>query len=210
PYRASHPLPPAMMRPHGQWSDHGVARHRLDLLPLLDVFMVVLFVFATIQEQRLDHTTRDAEQLQQRIAEAEQALRRTEARERQREAELDAATRLQAEDLAQAKGEAERLRRELEELREGFAKQEHATREALGQLGVPEQALEHVELLSRMLDKYSVFEIELAGGIDPSGELVTHCCFRADPLNDQWRSCGIVPARPDDRARWLDQGAGGL
>ena len=30
-------------------------RHSLDLLPLLDVFMVVLFVFATIQELSLIH-----------------------------------------------------------------------------------------------------------------------------------------------------------
>ena len=44
-----------------------MARHRLDLLPLLDVFMVVLFVFATIQEQRLGDSTRDAEQLQRQL-----------------------------------------------------------------------------------------------------------------------------------------------
>lgn len=187
-----------------------MARHRLDLLPLLDVFMVVLFVFATIQEQRLDDTTRDAERLQQRIAEAERVLRSAEARSRQREAEHDEAAQQQADALAQAKREAQHLRRELEELRQDFVEQKARTRRELAQAGVPEQMLARVDVLERVLDKYSVFEIELGGGIGEAGEVITRCCYRTDPLLDQWHSCGVVPARPEDRAAWLDEGAGGL
>ena len=50
------------------------ARPRLDLLPLLDVFMVVLFVFATIQEKQLDETQRDVEAERARAAELETEL----------------------------------------------------------------------------------------------------------------------------------------
>src|SRR5690242_18541988 len=34
-----------------------MAKRSIDMLPLLDIFMVVLFVFATIQEGQLDDTT---------------------------------------------------------------------------------------------------------------------------------------------------------
>jgi hypothetical protein len=39
-----------------------MAKRSIDMLPLLDVFMVVLFVFATIQEGQLDDTSSQLEQ----------------------------------------------------------------------------------------------------------------------------------------------------
>lgn len=187
-----------------------MARHRLDLLPLLDVFMVVLFVFATIQEQRLDDTTRGAERLRQQVDEIEQALRRAVAQGEAREVERTAAAKQQAQALADATTEAEHLRRELQALRQDLKEQRDRARRELAQAGVAEQTLERIDLLSRVLDKYSVFEIDLAEGGADRGEVITRCCYRTDPLVDEWHSCGVVPARAEDRAAWLDDGAGGL
>lgn len=185
-------------------------RHQLDLLPLLDVFMVVLFVFATIQEQRLDDTSRDATQLEQRVAQAEEALRVTVAREREQAAAHTVVEQERAATLASAEAEAERVRAEVEVLRQAFASHQQQTRVELAKAGLPEQALENREVLERVLEKYSVFEIELHGEDRESGELVNRCCYRIDPLLDEWRSCGQVPSSSEERERWLDEGANGL
>jgi biopolymer transport protein ExbD len=185
-------------------------RHQLDLLPLLDVFMVVLFVFATIQEQRLDDTTRDAAQLEQQLAEASRTLDDVAARERQQKAQAAAIDRQQAVVRAEAQREADQLRRELQALQQRSTEEHEKTRTLLAEAGLPEQMLEHLELLSRVLEKYSVFEIELVGERGEHGEVINRCCYRVDPLLDQWRACGVVPLLPEDRERWLDEGANGL
>jgi len=194
-----------------------VARHRLDLLPLLDVFMVVLFVFATIQEQRLGDSTRDAEQLQQQVERSQGQLER--AQQQQREHEQQQARRRtqqeaeQARDavaMAESERESERLRKEIERLRESLTDQEHKTRKDLERMGLPDDALRRIEVLTRVLDKYSVIEVDIRGRVGDGDIIVHDCCFRADPLGDRWSSCGVIPQRFEDRMVWLDAGADGL
>jgi hypothetical protein len=181
-------------------------RHSIDLLPLLDVFMVVLFVFATIQEQKLEDTTHDAEQLAERAAEAERALASASARDRERTADDER----EAAALAEAERAADALRDELRSLREGVADEQARTRATLAQAGLPVETLERLDLLSRLLDKHGVVEIEIAGHQGEDGLPINRCCFRVDPLADRWQACGRVPALAEDRERWLDDGAHGL
>jgi hypothetical protein len=181
-------------------------RHQLDLLPLLDVFMVVLFVFATIQEQRLDDTTRDAERLEQRLAAADQALAATVAREQ----EARQIENSQAAAALEAQQEAQRLRGELQRLRQGVADAQARVDDELARMGLPEQTLERLQLLSRLLEKHGVLEIELLGQPGADGMPINRCCYRIDPLHDEWRTCGQVPSLAEERERWLDGGANGL
>lgn len=175
--------------------------------------MVVLFVFATIQEQRLDTTTRDAAALEQRVAEADRALQaaaaREQARTREQEARL-AADQAASTALIEAQAEAERLREQLRQLEQDVVDEQAETRAALVRAGLPEQTLERLELLERLLDKHGVLEIEILGETDDAGIPRNRCCFRDDPLSDQWRACGWIPSLPEDRERWLDEGANGL
>ncbi|MCH9680464.1 MAG: hypothetical protein K0V04_03440 [Deltaproteobacteria bacterium] len=191
-----------------------MARHRLDLLPLLDVFMVVLFVFATIDERRLDESTRGEAQARVKVEELQGALQAATEREqtqrRQAQAQQAASTVRNDEALAEVKREAEHLRKELQKVRETLVEQQSKARADLAKAGVPEEALRRVDVLSRVLDKYSVFEIELVGDTTGDGSIVSRCCYRADPLDDRWIACGEVPGREDDRDRWLEEGAGGL
>lgn len=191
-----------------------MAKHRLDLLPLLDVFMVVLFVFATIQEQRLDATVQVRDELAERMADLEEVLRQTRALEQQRDRQVESEVVAKAEQrdaaLSEVKAEAEHLRRELQKARESFTEQKDEVRASLAEAGVPEEALRRVDLLSRVLDKYSVFEIEVVGSLDEEGAIVNHCCYRVDPLGDGWQSCGEVPQTEEERENWLEGGAGGL
>jgi len=188
-------------------------RHSLDLLPLLDVFMVVLFVFATIQEQRLDDTTHDAERLDRALAQAERALEaaalreQAEARERAAGRADEARTALA---LTEARAEVRRLRGELDELRERVLEQQAETKAELARAGLPAEALQRLDLLSRLLDRHGVIEIELVGQPDESGLPINHCCYRVEPLGSEWRTCGTVPALPEARERWLEDGANGL
>jgi biopolymer transport protein ExbD len=212
---ASKPSHPRAARrgPAGRGSSHGVARRRhvLDLLPLLDVFMVVLFVFATIQEQRLDETTRDAALLEARAAAADRALQAALAREHEQQLQQAADRReAAAHGETAARAEAEQLRREIERLRQAFVDEQAELHATLARAGLPEQLLERLALFERLLDEHGVLEIELRGVLDESGAVVNHCCFRTDPLSDAWRTCGAVPVLPEARERWLDEGAHGL
>jgi hypothetical protein len=182
-------------------------RHQIDLLPLLDVFMVVLFVFATIQEQRLDVTTRDAERLEQRLAAADQALAAAAAREHETRRADDGRA---AAALAEAQEQARQLRGELQSLRRAVADEQAQVSAELARKGLPEHTLERLQLLSRLLEKHSVLEIELAGRAGEDGLPVNRCCYRVDPMHDEWRACGQVPMIAEERERWLDDGANGL
>lgn len=182
-------------------------RHQIDLLPLLDVFMVVLFVFATIQEQRLDDTTRDAERLGQRLEAADRALAATAARDRAaRQVEDDR----KATALTEAQAEAQQLRDELQRQRKAVIDERLGVAELLTRMGLPEHTLERLQLLSRLLEKHGVLEIELVGRAGDDGVPVNHCCYRVDPLRDEWHTCGRVPLLAEERERWLDDGANGL
>lgn len=188
-------------------------RHSIDLLPLLDVFMVVLFVFATIQEKRLDDTTHDAERLEQQLARArhelEAATLREQAHAREHAAGRDASDRT-ATALADAQDEASHLRGELERLRQRVVDREARTQAELAHVGLPAETLERLEVLSRLLDKHGVTEIEIVGQPSADGTQLNRCCYRDDPLASQWRPCGLVPSTVDERERWLDDEARAL
>ena len=173
-------------------------RHRLDLLPLLDVFMVVLFVFATIQEQKLDETTRDALAIAQERDATREELRA-------RETELQRAE----ESLARG-GEEAALRERIGELEAALTQVRADAKDALAAMAAGDDALRRQSVLSKLLDRYSVFELEIAGAADDSGAVINRCCYRTDPLSNVWTSCGEIPARPQDRTTWWDDGAGGL
>ncbi|NVB38995.1 hypothetical protein G6O69_14225 [Pseudenhygromyxa sp. WMMC2535] len=173
------------------------SRHAVDMLPLLDVFMVVLFVFATIQESELDSTT----------SERDSATRALDAA-RDRNAALEEAL---AETRALARGAASEL--------EAYA-QACGPREAGGPrcpAAHTPDAQRYAELREleaiheRLLDNIGVFEVELEGAPDPEGErLVNRCCVRADPPKGGWVACGEVPGDPEAREAWLDAGGEGL
>jgi len=169
-------------------------RHRLDLLPLLDVFMVVLFVFATIQEQRLDETTRAADERQQ---ENDDLARRL----------ADAEARLA---VAGSTGEAEALRERVAQAERTIAEVKADAQATIAGLAEGDDAVRRQSVLAKLLDRYSVFELEIAGAMDDTGAVVNRCCFRTDPLATEWTSCGEIPALATARATWWDEGGGGL
>ncbi len=173
-------------------------RHRLDLLPLLDVFMVVLFVFATIQEQQLDDTTAAAEAV---AAERDQALARLQAREQElREAEAE----------RERGDEAETLRARNRELEEALTELRAEAKQALADGGGGDDAVRRQSVLLKLLDRYSVFELEISGDVDASGAVINRCCYRTDPLSQTWTSCGEIPLQAPARTTWWDEGGGGL
>jgi hypothetical protein len=165
-----------------------MAKRSIDMLPLLDVFMVVLFVFATIQEGQLDES----------VAELE------EAQNARIDAELTAAT-----EMARAAALSAELGAQL-------AAYEHACgpRVANGPLcpaaeqdtrKLAEVAAVHEQLLSHI----AVFEVEIAGEARPN-QILDHCCIRANPPHGEWQRCGVIPAGEVPRADWFDDGGEGL
>jgi hypothetical protein len=170
------------------------ARTRLDLLPLLDVFMVVLFVFATIQEQQVEVTTQGVEAERERAAALESEL-------------AEAQARLAADPPST---QTQELREELRQRDEALAELRAEVRGTLDGLATGDDAIRERDVLAKLLDRYSVFEIEIDGEIDDSGAVVNHCCFRDDPLSSVWQSCADVPVLEGERGAWLDTGAGGL
>lgn len=178
-----------------------MAKRSIDMLPLLDVFMVVLFVFATIQEGQLDDTASQLEQAENaRLA-----------------AELSAATEsaraaVMSAELAVAGPEAARAA-ELAQLLAGYERAcgprvpdgplcpaaEPETRELAEAAAVNEQLLSHV----------AVFEVEISGEQRPN-QILDHCCVRADPPRGEWQRCGVIPSGDGPRADWFDDGGEGL
>ncbi|WAS97171.1 hypothetical protein [Nannocystis punicea] len=180
-------------------------RHALDLLPLLDVFMVVLFVFATIQEGQLDASTHTAAALQaelQRLR-AQQVDPGELARLRQAEADASADAEAARAELARATEAQTELRAALDQLRTA-AEQAAATATTSGA-----EVLRRQEVLTRLLDHFSVFEIEIDGELTGDA-VVNHCCYRTEPLAGAWKPCGTVPAATTDLQDWLAEGGAGL
>jgi hypothetical protein len=178
-----------------------MARRSIDMLPLLDVFMVVLFVFATIQEGQLDTTVEQLDQAEHDRVVAEL----TAATESARAAGLSA-------ELEVSKSEAARA----DELETKIAAYERSCgpRVEGGPLcpaaepdtrALAEVAAVHEQLLNRI----AVFELEIAGE-RTSNQIVDHCCVRADPPRGEWRRCGIIPSGEGPRADWFDDGGEGL
>ena len=146
-------------------------RHALDLLPLLDVFMVVLFVFATIQERQLDASSRTAAAMEHELQQlrAQQVDPAEVARIRQAQATATAEAEASRAELARASEAQTELRAALEQLRTA-TEQAAATATTSGA-----EVLRRQEVLARLLDHFSVFEIEIDGEL--AGDVVVnHCC----------------------------------
>lgn len=149
-------------------------RHRVDLLPLLDVFMVVLFVFASIQEETLQHTQAE-------------------------HADVLAQARQQDVRLAMADAAWVRANAEVERLEQALAIEQtraHADEVALG--GV--EALRQRDLLARMRAGAMFVEVEVSGRSNDDGSIINHCCYRIG--EGTWHSCGDVPVTRDALEQW--------
>lgn len=158
------------------------------MLPLLDVFMVVLFAMATTQN--------DAPAVDDGRAQADAEAARAKA---EREAEDAAAQRDQAHrEAAESRAAQAALAEALKELRDESGALDDARADA------PRRN----EVLERLLDQFNVFEIEVAGETTEAG-IRNRCCYRAD-LDGPWRRCGDVPVDSVERDHYLDDGAGGL
>jgi hypothetical protein len=168
-------------------------RHRLDLLPLLDVFIVVLFVFATVHERKIDESVQERDELGARVDELERAL--TEATRVREGAPMDA--RPEARELEER---AQRAEARLDALREQT--------EAMLEASPGEDVERRLDVFHKLLNHFTIFEIEISGS-ETSLDVTNACCFRVD-LAQAWRSCEAVPADPAQRRAWLERGAGGL
>jgi hypothetical protein len=171
----------------------------------------VLFVFATIQEQQLDVSEHELATLRSELAtarasarapaqpprpDAEQALRDELARTRDEAVELRDA-------LARARDEAVELRDALARVRRAA---ESAA--ATGTTGGAE-VLRRQEVLGKLTDHFSVFEIEIDGAL-VDGVIHNRCCYRTEPLSGEWRPCGEAPAATGELRDWLAGGGNGL
>lgn len=188
-------------------------RHGLDLLPLLDVFMVVLFVFATIQEHELDDSAQAIAATTTQLAELEAELAR--AREAQVSAEARATLLDEQRDAAQREAaKLPALEAELAEYRELCGEPKPGGPRCPAIELEPQTTAERLAtdaLLARLFDNVAVFEIELQGEVDlVQGLRFNHCCFRADPPKGEWRTCGDVPSDSGTRSTWIDDGGQGL
>ena len=184
-----------------------MAKRGIDMLPLLDVFMVVLFVFATIQEQQLDSSTRERDEATAALAAATEAQVTLEE-------QLEGATREaeQAEAKVEASDARERsVRAERDELREACGPRQPGGPVCPAADPARKAAAEVVAVHARLLGKLAVFEVQLEGVPDlETGKLRTRCCYRADPPDGDWQACGEVPGEELERAAWLEAGADGL
>lgn len=148
------------------------------MLPLLDVFMVVVFLFATIQEGT-------AKQLEE---------------------EAEAAAEAQAEAVASANRQAAAAEAARDRARDAAAKlkrQLAASREASPNTPDPRTRV----VLERLLEKATVVEIEITGELTDDGEVAHQCCFRTDPRKPNFSSCGSPPTDAEGMQRWLDEAA---
>lgn len=170
-------------------------KHGLDLLPLLDVFMVVLFVFATIQEQQLGDSEEQTAALREQLAAAR---------------EQQAAAQAQQRAAASGATELSEAREQLAQAREVIARLHTSAEQAAATAQLPgAEALRRQDVLARLIDHFSVFEIEIDGEL-VDGVVVNHCCYRSEPLTTAWRSCGQVPALGAELRDWLAGGGAGL
>ena len=182
-------------------------KRSLDLLPLLDVFMVVLFVFATIQEGELDDSEQQNETLEAKAAAAEaKAKAATELLERV-EAELEAELEVQTREAARAS----MLDAENQQFRQACGPRQPGGDLCPAANAEAKQLAELTDVQQRMLGAIAVFEVEIGGKADlDTGKLLERCCYRSDPPDGEWSSCGDLPRTRQDRQDWFDAGADGL
>ena len=209
-------------------------RH-IDMLPLLDVFMVVLFVFATIQEDEHEAERAEFERLvahlnvsaRQQQAEAatrldvaERGAADAKVESERLAAQLDASVQQQAEvtarleaaerEAADAKEAADKLRVEVASVVKQFILSNRDTLGVDDAQGVDE-FLRREEVLDKLLDHFTVFEVEIVGEADADRNTLTNrCCYRTDTSKTPWKSCETVPSRPAELDAWLQDGGDGL
>ena len=209
-------------------------RH-IDMLPLLDVFMVVLFVFATIQEgeheaeraeferlaTQLDVSARQQQaEAAARIEVAERGAADAKAESERLAAQLDASAQQQTEvtarleaaerEAADAKEAADKLRAEAASVVKQFIL---SNKDAPGGGDAQEvdEFLRREEVLDKLLNHFTVFEVEVVGEADADGGTVTNrCCYRTDTSKTPWKSCETVPHRAAELDAWLQDGGDGL
>jgi len=178
-------------------------RSTLDLLPLLDVFMVVLFVFATIQEGELDSSEQQIDALEVAVLEAQMRA--------ESEATRAAALAAQLEVEARAAERAGALELENREFRQACGPRRPGGPLCPAARAEARELAELSDVQQRMLGALAVFEIEISGEGDvATGEMRERCCYRIDPPDGEWTSCGEIPRSKVGREDWFDGGAGGL
>lgn len=151
----------------------------LDMIPFVDIMIVVLFIFATIEEG--EH---EASEAPEKVAELEKENERLNA------------------ELAKLGGQKRTAELERDEL----SKAVEASKDQIDQ---SLEARRKNEVIGALLGEAQVIEVEIEG--EPGAEdTVNRCCFRRFSLKGEWKTCGVVPNDPDERTRWLDDGAGGL
>ena len=165
------------------------------MLPLLDIFMVVLFVFATIQEQKLDTSVHEVEALSAQLETAKDEVEPSSPNPKQ---------------IQTLESELAELREEIQEYEEACGPR--APGDPVCPAAKPDgkELAERKALQDRLLADVAVFEIELSGLEDPNGPHHNRCCFRADPPGGTWVSCGELPRDDLGRQDWWDNGADGL
>jgi len=181
-------------------------RHGLDLLPLLDVFMVVLFVFATIQEQQLDLSGHELAALRGEVS----ALRTAASVVRAADPGLVVTELARQQSEEALRSELVATREELVELHSALARLRQAAEAAAatGATGGAE-VLRRQDVFKKLVDQFSVFEVEIDGAL-VDGVVHNRCCYRTDPLSSEWRACGEAPAAADALRDWLAEGGAGL
>ena len=75
-----------------------------------------------------------------------------------------------------------------------------------------ERAKDHRnEVLDKLLNHFTVFEVEIVGDPDADrGTVTNRCCYRTDTSEIPWKSCETVPYRAAELDAWLQDGGDGL
>ena len=182
----------------------------LDMLPLLDVIMVIVFVFATIQEKELESTRDDHARataaMDQKAASLAERLKDAERRADEGEVFQQVAERLERL-LKAARVVSEQREKERARLKEELQAAKQAANKKLAK-NLHRYQMESV--LEALLKRSSVVEVELGPGPTEGADIGSRCCYRKDPRAQKWSACGIMPADGARVAEWLRGAAAGM
>lgn len=178
----------------------------VDMLPLLDIILVVLFVFATLEEGKTITNQEQIKKLKQELSAALQTLQTL----------RDAAPPTDSADpLAGLMTQIESLQAQNEELKQQQQASKADAKEIEEQMKQllalkdnfenREYRLEHMArqdtLIKYLIKQVYITEVEIANSDN-------QCCYRQDPSKGQWLSCGRVPPGESFMEEWLKTGAG--